>query len=82
MWFFDIRKKEKRSIDEEKISNLEQLINRQEILELHENHAELRFWLPELCKQALNETVDFNQKRLSEKTDVIREHLLWGKISL
>jgi len=61
MWFLGIRKKGKRSIDEENIPDLEQLINRHEILELHENVAELRFWLPELCKQALDETVEYNQ---------------------
>lgn len=61
MWFLGIRKKGKRSIDEDNIPDLEQLINRHEILELHENVAELRFWLPELCKQALDETVEYNQ---------------------
>jgi len=82
MWFFDIRKKEKRSIDEEKIPNLEQLINREEILELHENYAELRFWLPELCKQALDETVDFNQTTRSRYLRELFVAYLYGEHEL
>lgn len=55
MWFFGTRKGNKSAPDER--PGMDQLIARPDILELHNNDAELRVWLPELCKKALDETV-------------------------
>lgn len=59
MWFFGTQKGNKSAPDER--PGMDQLIARPDILELHNNDAELRVWLPELCKKALDETVDFIQ---------------------
>ena len=58
MWFFSIKQKSKRSIVLGSRLKLEQLLERNHIHELDKNDAELRVWLPELCKQALDEITE------------------------
>ncbi len=58
MWLFGIKKKGKRSRKVYEEANLKQLIDREHIREAHKNDVELRFWIPELCKQALDSTVE------------------------
>lgn len=63
MWFFNTKKKGERTLKKEDDSTplVSQIIEHQDIKELHENDAVLRFWLPEEAKQAMGEAVHCNQ---------------------
>jgi len=60
VWPFTVKKKGIRSVDENNLPSIGQLICRKHIQRLNENDAELRVWLPEVCKQAFDETVENN----------------------
>jgi hypothetical protein len=57
MWFSGVKKKGKRSIQADDHTLSVQLVSRPEILELHQNDTQLRLWLPEECKAALDDVI-------------------------
>ncbi len=60
MWLFSIKKKDKRSVRKKEPLELRQVIEREDIEKLHDNDDQLRFWLPEECKLALDEVLQCN----------------------
>jgi len=60
VWLFSIKKKNKRSVRKKEPLELRQIIEREDIEKLHDNDDQLRFWLPEECKLALDKVLQCN----------------------